>query len=330
MKQYLEVVQQVMEHGSWQKNRTKYRTLSVPGLYMRMDLQKGFPAVTTKKLAFKSAVGEILGYVRGYSSAADFRALGCKAWDQNANENADWLKNPYRLGDDSLGSVYGVQWRGMNAYKMIDPGSEQGRIQIRDAESKGFRSLGFLSKEEDEEQSGKVLLYKSVDQLRNCLDTIMKNPGDRRIIFHAWNVAELDQMALPSCPTLFQFVVDQEKLEFSLNVFIRSSDVALGLPWNAVEGAILAELVGRLTGYKPRWLSMMLGDAHIYENALEMLQEQLKRDPLPLPKLAITDRVPEYGKTGVYAPEWLNLVEPSDFSLVGYEHHPALTTDMAI
>ncbi len=121
MKQYLDLVQTILDSGSWQENRTGTRTISIPGAMLRFDLQKdGFPAVTTKKLAFKSVVGELCGFLRASRSAADFRALGCKVWDQNANENAEWLANPYRLGRDDLGPVYGVQWRAWPAYKLLD------------------------------------------------------------------------------------------------------------------------------------------------------------------------------------------------------------------
>lgn len=111
MKQYLDLVQSILDQGAWQENRTGVRTLSLPGAALRFDLQQGFPAVTTKKLAFKSAIGEMVGFLRATRSAAQFRALGCKVWDQNANENEQWLANPYREGPDDLGPVYGVQWR---------------------------------------------------------------------------------------------------------------------------------------------------------------------------------------------------------------------------
>jgi len=120
MKQYLDLVRTILDTGSWQENRTGIRTISMPGAMLRFDLQQGFPAVTTKKLAFKSAIGELIGFLRASRSAADFRALGCKVWDGNANENAQWLANPYRQGLDDLGDVYGVQWRKWPAYKVLD------------------------------------------------------------------------------------------------------------------------------------------------------------------------------------------------------------------
>lgn len=323
MKQYLDLVQTVLDTGSWQENRTGIRTLSVPGAMMRFDLRDGFPAVTTKRLAFKSVAGELVGFLRAARSAAIFRALGCKVWDQNANENAEWLANPYRLGDDDLGPVYGVQWRSWPAYKMIDAGEH---AQIEDAVKRGF---GIVSAVRHEGRN-KVLLYKAIDQLRECLDTIVHNPGSRRILFHGWNCADLDAIALPSCHLLYQFLPNAGTKEISLCLYLRSNDLGLGTPFNLAEAAALLHLVGRLTGYTPRWFTYFIGDAHIYENHLEMLGEQLRRTPFPAPRLVLSDRIPDYAKTGKYEPEWLEKVEPDDFTLEGYEHHGALTAPMAV
>ncbi|ALL65985.1 Thymidylate synthase [Paraburkholderia caribensis MBA4] len=323
MKQYLDLVRTILDTGSWQENRTGIRTISMPGAMLRFDLQQGFPAVTTKKLAFKSAIGELIGFLRASRSAADFRALGCKVWDGNANENAQWLANPYRQGTDDLGDVYGVQWRKWPAYKVLDATAS---AQLEDAASRGYAPVTAF--EEDGVQ--KVLLYKAIDQIRQCLDTIMKNPSDRRILFHAWNPAVLEEIALPACHLLYQFLPNVAKREISLCLYIRSNDVGLGTPFNLTEGAALLHLVGRLTGYTPRWFTYFIGDAHIYENQLDMLQQQLMRDPYESPQLAISERVPEYAKTGVYEPEWLEKIEPSDFSLIGYRHHEPLTAPMAI
>ncbi|MCG2592972.1 thymidylate synthase [Ramlibacter sp. XY19] len=323
MREYLELVQQVFEQGQWQENRTGVRTLSVPGAMMRMDLKKGFPAVTTKKLAFKSAIGEMVGFLRGSRSAADFRKLGCKVWDQNANENKQWLENPFRQGPDDLGPVYGVQWRQWPAFKMLSPDF----VRIESAKSAGYRVVGHVQPYDEEEV---VILHKDVDQLRHCLDTIIKDPSSRRILFHGWNWAQLDEMALPPCHLLYQFLVNKGSGEISLCLYVRSNDLGLGTPFNLTEGAALLHLVGRLTGYTPRWFTYFIGDAHIYENHVDMLQEQLKREPFPPPRLVIADRVPEYSKTGIYEPEWLEKVEPSDFTLEGYQHHPPLTAPMAV
>lgn len=324
MKQYLDLVRTILDTGTWQDNRTGIRTISIPGAMMRFDLQKdGFPAVTTKKLAFKSVVGELCGFLRATRSAADFRALGCKVWDQNANENEAWLANPYRMGEDDLGNVYGVQWRAWPGYKLLDADQT---AQIEDAQQRGFRLVSQVL----DEGKDKVLLYKAIDQLRECLDTIIKNPGSRRILFHGWNCAELDAIALPACHLLYQFIPNAATREISLCLYIRSNDIGLGAPFNLAEAAALLHLVGRLTGYTPRWFSYFIGDAHIYENHLEMLHEQLKREPLAAPRLVMSDRVPDYAKTGKFEPEWLEKVEPSDFMLEGYEHHAPLTAPMAV
>ncbi|SFG81776.1 thymidylate synthase [Duganella sp. CF458] len=323
MKQYKELISTVLEQGSWQDNRTGIRTLSVPGAMMRFDMNDGFPAVTTKKLAFKSVVGELCAFLRASRSAADFRALGCKVWDQNANENAQWLANPHRTGTDDLGPVYGVQWRQWPGYKVLEAAAT---AQIEDAQRNGFRQVAPLV----EDGVQKVLMYKAIDQLRECLDTIVNNPSSRRILFHGWNPAVLDQVALPACHLLYQFIPNATTREISLCLYVRSNDIGLGTPFNIAEGAALLHLVARLTGYQPRWFSYFIGDAHIYENHMEMVQEQLKREPLPLPQLRIDSRVPSFAETGKYEPEWLEKIEPSDFTLEGYQHHAPLTAPMAV
>ncbi|HEY9065758.1 MAG TPA: thymidylate synthase [Burkholderiaceae bacterium] len=325
MKQYLDLVQTIFDQGSWQENRTGVRTLSVPGAMMRFDLQQGFPAVTTKKLAFKSAIGEMVGFLRATRSAAEFRDLGCKVWDQNANENQQWLANPYRDGVDSLGPVYGVQWREWPAYKVL---AVKDTEQIAHATARGYRQITTFDDGHGEGQ--RVLLYKAIDQLHQCLDTLISNPSDRRILFHGWNCAQLEEMALPPCHLLYQFLANKAKQEISLCLYVRSNDVGLGTPFNLTEGAALLHLVGRLTGYTPRWFTYFIGDVHIYENHVDMLREQLKREPYPAPKLVLSDRIPDYAKTGRYEPEWLERVEPGDFVLQGYEHHPPLTAPMAV
>ncbi len=323
MKQYLDLIQTILDTGSWQDNRTGIRTLSVPGAMMRFDLREGFPAVTTKRLAFKSVIGELCAFMRASRNAAEFRALGCKVWDQNANENRQWLDNPYRLGEDDLGPVYGVQWRQWPGFKLLDVDQH---AQIADAQNSGYRLISQF----DDNGVTKVLLHKSIDQLRECLDTIVNNPGSRRILFHGWNPAVLDSVALPACHLLYQFIPNPTTRELSMCLYVRSNDLGLGTPFNLAEGAALMHLVGRLTGYTPRWFTYFIGDAHIYENHLDMVQEQLTRTPFTAPQLRISDRVPDFAKTGKYEPEWLEKVEPSDFSLEGYAHHAPITAPMAV
>jgi thymidylate synthase len=323
MKQYLQLVETILATGTWQENRTGVRTIGIAGASMRFDLHDGFPAITTRRLPFKSAVGELIGFLRASRSAADFRALGCKVWDQNANENAQWLANPYRLGPDSLGEIYGYQWRSWPAYKLLDVDDT---AQIDDALDRGYRAIGGI----DDSGTAKVLLHKAIDQVRQCLDAIIANPADRRILFHGWNCAQLDEMALPPCHLLYQFLPNPGKRELSLCLYVRSNDIGLGAPFNLCEAALLQSLVARLTGYTPRWLTYFIGDAHIYENQLDMLREQLSREPFPAPRLAIAERVPSFAQTGRYEPDWLDRVEPADFELENYRHHPPLTAPMAV
>lgn len=323
MKEYFSLVKNILANGTWQGNRTGIPTISLPGQTLRFDLQEGFPAVTTRKLAFKTGVGEMIGFLRASRSAADFRALGCKVWDQNANENEQWLNNPYRDGHDDLGGVYGVQWRNWKAYKEI-PVTEES--QLKDALSKGYVEISRYTENNQEI----VILKKTIDQVRECLDKVMYNPTDRRILFHAWNPAELDAMALPPCHLLYNFSCNSDKKELSLTLNIRSNDIGLGQPLNISEAACLLSLFARLTGNTPRYLTLMIADAHIYENHLPMIEEQLSREPFQRPRLVISDRIPDFAKTGVYEPEWLDKIEPSDFILEGYEHHPPLTAPMAV
>lgn len=326
MKQYLDTVKQILEEGTRQPNRTGIDTISMPGAMMKFDLSKGFPAITTRRMPFKSAVGELIGFMRGTRSAKDFRDLGCKVWDQNANENKSWLANPYRLGEDDLGRFYGVQWREWNAFKVVpvmygsaDPDETQWEfLDIVHSQSLGDNENGFM------------LYHKKVDQIAECINTILTNPNDRRIIFHAWNPAELDEMSLPPCHLLYQFHPNPVTKELSMTLYIRSNDFGLGTPFNITEGAAMLSLFAKLTGYKPKWFTYFVGDAHVYVNHLDMLNEMFAREPLPSPQLKLSDNIPDFSVDGKYDPEWMHKIKPSDFELVGYEHHPALTAPMAV
>jgi thymidylate synthase len=323
MKSYLELVRDCMENGSWQENRTGVRTLSIPGAMLRFDLSKGFPAITTRRLAFKSAMGELVGFLRGYRDASLFRALGCKVWDQNANENSAWLANPNRRGPDDLGPIYGVQWRRWPGYKVI---ASADSARIERARGLGYQSIATFPLDGQPH----ALLHRSIEQVRHCLDTIVKSPSDRRILFHAWNPAELDEMALPPCHLLYQFHPNAAGKQLSLSLYVRSNDLGLGTPFNLAEGAALLHLFAHLTGYSAKWFTYFVGDAHIYETHIPMLEEQLKREPHALPSLGISERVPALAVTGRYEPGWLERIEPSDFVLRNYAHHGPLTAPMAV
>jgi len=319
MKPYLDLLQRILTEGNWQENRTGIRTIAISGASLRFDLQQGFPAVTTRKLPFKTFMGELVAFLRGNTSAAQFRALGSKIWDANANENSAWLANPHRTGTDDLGRVYGAQWRDWQGWRALDPDSPS----LQQALKSGWVMRGTL-------EDGKVMLSRQIDQLRECLDKLIHNPTDRRILFHAWNPAELDQMALPPCHLLYQFNANVSTRTLSLCLYQRSVDAPLGLVGNIAEAAALLTLFARLSGFTPAYLNWFGSDVHIYENQLDMVNQQCTRSPLSPPKLVLNARIPDFAVTQQYQPEWLEQVEPNDFELNAYHHHPPLTAAMAV
>jgi thymidylate synthase len=273
--------------------------------------------------------------LRAAHSASLFRELGSNVWDANANENAQWLANPNRKGEDDLGDIYGVQWRKWPAFKLVP---EDNKAQNDLLGSTGWECIDELRDTILPKGYPLVyhnLWYKEIDLLGECVRKIMLTPSDRRILFHAWNPAALDSMALPPCHVLYQFLPSVATKELSLTMYIRSWDLFLGGPFNIAEGALLLELVARLTGYTAKHLSIFSSDTHIYENSLEAVNLQLTRKPLPGPKLIIADTVPSF--TAIHdaypndkemqvkvAIEALNDVQPDDFLLKDYVTHPAL------
>lgn len=360
---YLNTIRDVLDNGTWQKNeRTGELCCALDGAMTRFDISQAFTAaVTTKKLAWKSITGEFCAFLRGATSAADFRALGSKVWDQNANENTQWLANPFRLGEDHLGDVYGAQWRRWPGYKFFE-GYPSGEV-IKKIEADGWVYRGQvgenMSRDADEFKSEGYLWTKEIDQLGDCIRKLILNPSDRRILFHGWNPAKLDEIALPACHLLYQFLPNLTRGELNLTIYIRSWDTFLGGPFNIAEGGLLLELVSRLTGFKPKRVTIFSGDTHVYKKHLGVVEEQLNRIPLNAPQLDIDDRVPYFHamlnrfkeehaiKSGGYqdatefdvaarehvveeAVGWLSKVEPTDFTLDGYIHHPELKAQMAV
>jgi thymidylate synthase len=353
MKQYQGAMRSILGEGTWQENRTGIDSIKMPyPIVMYFNMRDGFPALTGRRAAYKSSFAELIGFMRGYTSAADFRELGCKFWDQNANENAHWLANPFRKGEDDLGDVYGAQWRRWPAYKSFVYPMEPAVIE--NLLSTGWKPLvsdiGFGNTVEH------IVYHKEIDQLGDCIRTLIKNPNDRRILFHAWNPAKLDEIALPACHLLYQFVPCGRTLNLSLT--LRSNDFPLGAPANIMEAAALLHIVAHLTGFKAGWLTTISNDAHIYRNQMDMVNEYLERPTQDLPKLVISDRVPTYLDLydnvldGVMACEndpntplpreradrmiadtavaWLDKVEPHDLSLAKYRHGEPLSAPMAV
>ena len=254
MKQYLDLCRKVLDEGLWKTNRTGIDHIGYIGDMMRFDMSSGFPAVTTKKLAFKSVVGEMLGFLRGYDNAADFRKLGCNVWDTNANENETWLKNPNRKGEDDLGSIYGVQGRAWTSNTL-----------------KGG--------------------YQYIDQLKKVVDDLKAGKDNRREIVTYWNPGELDRMALPPCHLLYQFGIQGDRL--CLSLYQRSCDVPLGIPFNMAGYAWLLCVISQVVGLVPGIFTHFMHDIHIYRNQVEGIKTQLQRELYELPVLSINPEISE-------------------------------------
>jgi thymidylate synthase len=293
MKQYLDLMQDVLEKGTWQENRTGIRTKMLPGVMLQFDLRKGFPAVTTKKLAYKAVVGELLGFLQGCDTVKEFNDLGCKVWDANATAPAWTGSEHYQeitkrrdLEDEGyLGRIYGVQWRNWNCNQV--PGK-----------------------------------HTTLDQIETLLMQIRDNPTSRRLLVSAWRPDELHQMALPPCHYAFQVIIEQESKTMHLLWNQRSCDLFLGVPFNIASYATLLHILARITGYKVGTLTGFLADVHIYENHVDQCMEQLSRDPKPLPDLVICSIVKEGCP--------LEKIRPDDILLNNYNPWPAIKADMAV
>jgi thymidylate synthase len=264
MQQYLDLMGRVLEEGVRRADRTGTGTLSVFGHQMRFDLEAGFPALTTKKLHFKSIIHELLWMVRGQTNVDYLHQNGVTIWDEWADD------------DGELGPVYGAQWRSW-------PSPDGGTI----------------------------------DQLGRVIESIQHHPNSRRHIVSAWNPAEIDEMALPPCHTLFQFYVAEGRL--SCQLYQRSADIFLGLPYNISSYALLTMMVAQATGLRPGHFVHTLGDAHLYLNHLDQARLQLTRQPRPLPRM---DLNPERRSLFDFVYE--------DFRLIGYEPHPHIKAEVSV
>jgi len=264
VRQYLDLLDHVLTHGTPKGDRTGTGTLSVFGHQMRFDLSEGFPAVTTKRLHLKSVVGELLWFLRGSTNVRWLQEQGVSIWDEWADS------------DGELGPVYGYQWRSWPT-----PGGGH------------------------------------VDQIAQVIDSIRTNPDSRRHIVSAWNVADIGQMALPPCHTLFQFYVADGRL--SCQLYQRSGDIFLGVPFNIASYALLTQMVAQVCELEVGDFVHTLGDAHLYTNHVEQAREQLAREPRPLPTLRLN---PE--RKGI------DEFEMGDVELVGYDPHPAIKAPIAV
>ena len=308
--QYLNIMCEVMAYGIMQGNRTIYEAQFIPSAMVKWDLRNGMPVLTTKHLFFKQSIGEILGFIRGFTSAKDFRDFGCRFWDSDANENKAWLYSPYRKGVDDTGAVYGATWRNRNVIlkaKSIE-------------EAKFLTSYGYTM---DDSVMGSNYYTKDVDQLAECVDKIINNPTDRRIIMHAWFPELFPMMCLPPCHVMYIFVPDVSNKVLHMTMVQRSCDLLLGVPMNIFGSALLLELIAKATGYTAGVLSHQMTNVHLYTNQFEQAGVQLGRTPLPLPQISIRRPTPGYIITET-AIEWLESVTPDDIEIINYRHHPAL------
>ena len=264
MRQYLDLMRHVLEHGTQKSDRTGTGTVSVFGYQMRFDLSQGFPLVTTKKCHLRSIIHELLWFLQGDTNIRYLKENGVSIWDEWADENGD------------LGPVYGRQWRSWPT-----PGGGH------------------------------------IDQIARVLHDLKHNPDSRRIIVSAWNVADLEKMALAPCHAFFQFYVADGKL--SCQLYQRSADIFLGVPFNIASYALLTLMMAQVSGLQPGDFVHTLGDAHLYSNHLEQTREQLTRAPRPLPSLQLNPEVTDLFAFGF-----------EDFVLQGYDPHPAIKAPVAV
>lgn len=328
MKNYHDLLARVMEQGQDQFNtRTGKICRAVVGEQLTYNLADGFPAITTKKLAFKAMKGELLGFFRGYDNAAHFRELGCGIWDDNANKTQAWLSNPYRKGTDNLGRIYGKQWTDWQDRRIAEsPG-----IAESPDERERLIGLGYQQTLHDQ-AAGQWLLTRSINQLENALAKLLTDPSDRRIIVSGWNVAELDMMALPPCHMDYRFVAfdgPAPKAPKVLHVVmtIRSWDLFLGAPFNIGSTSLFLAIMARLAGMEAGTVTIQATNAHIYEDHYDAVHEQLTRNHFDSPTLLLADQIRpvSIGEiSGAFA-----RIEPDDISLDGYQSHSAIKAPMA-
>ena len=290
MKQYLDALRDILETGNKRPDRTGVGTISKFGVQLRFDLTEGFPAVTTKKLAWKSVVSELLWFIEG--SGDEFRLRELLHGDRysekgtiwTANAQADyWVNKRLQRHPGDLGRIYGVQWR------------------------RWRKPLVRVNK----------VVLQNHDQLIELINGIKEDPYGRRHIISAWNPGELDQMALPPCHILSQFYVNNGKL--SCQMYQRSADMFLGVPFNIASYALFTHMIAQVCNLEVDELVLAIGDAHIYLNSIDAINEQLSREPMPLPKLWLNPEI-----------ETITDFSMEDISLIGYESHGVLKVPMAV
>lgn len=323
MKQYLNLLQEIQEQWVHKDDRTGTGVTSVFGMQAKYNLQDGFPLVTTKKTFLRIIIVELIWLIRGETNIKYLVDRNCNIWnewpfqnyleknnltDQFPKYSELWqeeMKNfvakikslpaddPFVVEWGDLGPVYGHQWRNFN----------------------GGHTHAFKTWNTDPENTW-------VDQLKNVIDTIKDNPNDRRIIVSAWNPSQKDDMLLPPCHAFFQFNVDSVNKRLDLQLYQRSADIFLGVPFNIASYSALLIMIAQITGYTPGTFVHTLGDAHIYDNHIDQVHEQLSRDPLPLPELKINKDLKTL--------EDIENLEWEDFELLNYKSHGVIKAPVAV
>ena len=299
MKTYLNALREVLENGTVKQDRTGTGTISQFGMQQRYNLAESFPAVTTKKLAWRSIVSELLWFIEGSGDDNRLREIlhGSRTSEKNtiwtANATAPYWQDRAKFEGD-LGRVYGVQWRHWRQY--------------REQKEMGPAHLGGIRVAADRHE---------VDQLLNLIDGIKQDPHGRRHILSAWNPGELEAMALPPCHTFAQFYVNNGRL--SCQMYQRSCDMFLGVPFNIASYSLLTYMIARVCNLDVGEFVHVLGDAHIYLNHVEQVNEQLKREPLPAPDLWINPDITDITKFTM-----------EDIKLLDYKSHDAIKAEMAV
>jgi thymidylate synthase len=300
VRQYHDLLRLVLEEGQPRDDRTGTGTLSIFGAQARFDLRPsgpGFPLLTTKKLHIKSIIYELLWFLSGDSDTRYLRENKITIWNE-------WADEKY---DKDLGPVYGKQWRHWTGYsvKRIDPDVNQILLDLGEI-NKSARHDGR-----------RELSDHGIDQISNVIEEIKSNPSSRRLIVSAWNVVDIDKMALPPCHALFQFYVQNGEL--SCQLYQRSADLFLGVPFNIASYALLTMMVAQVTDLTPGEFVHTFGDLHLYQNHLDQAREQLTRECRPLPRMKLNPAVKS-----------INDFKFEDFELLDYNPHPSIKAPIAV
>lgn len=280
--QYLELIKNILLNGEYRKNRTDIYTLAIFGCQLRFDLSNSFPLLTTKKIFWRGIVEELLWFIKGSTDVKELQKKNIHIWDNNSSREYFDKIGLLNREEGDLGPIYGFQWRYSGAeYKTCHDNYSN----------------------------------KGVDQLETIINTIRTNPNDRRMVLCSWNPSDIPKMALPPCHCLAQFFVSKGKL--SCQLYQRSADVGLGVPFNIASYALLTYMIAHITNLQPGELIHIMGDTHIYTTHIEGLRKQTCLKPYPFPRLNIKRKV-----------ENINDFTFEDFELENYISHPAIKLNM--